>query len=120
MAVVDRSIVFCGNDCDVTFPEQFTVRKYNTNLEYTTHRVVRYTTSNTYTFVYCMMRFPDKVTVRLCSNDIVAMNDHTNNYRYLHFSHDTPVDALVCEMLTKKDSLVVLEDTSHDTHPTLF
>lgn len=116
MAVVDRSIVFRSNDCDVTFPEQFTVRKYNTNLDYTNHKVIRYTTSNTYTFVYCMMRSPEKVVVRLDSNDIVATNDS----KYAHFSHDTPVDALVCEMLTKRNSLVTLEDTSHTSHPTLF
>ena len=117
---MDRSIVFRGDGCDVTFPEQFMVRKYNTNLEYTTHRVIRYTTSNAYTFVYCMMRSSDKVIVRLGSNDIVAMNDRTFNSKYVHFSRNTPVDKLVCEMLTKKNSLVVLEDTSHDAHPSLF
>lgn len=117
---MDRSIVFRGNDCDVTFPEQFMVRKYNTNLEYTTHRVIRYTTSNVYTFVYCMMRSSEKITVRLGTNHIVAMNDRTFNSRYVHFSRNTPVDKIVCEMLTKRDSLVVLEDTSNDTPPTLF
>lgn len=117
---MDRSIVFRGDGCDVTFPEQFTVRKYNTDLEYTTHRVIRYTTSNTYTFVYCMMRSSDKVIVRLGTTHIVAMNDHTTDSDYVHFSIDTPVDSLVCEMLTKKNSLVVLEDTSHSTSPTLF
>jgi hypothetical protein len=120
VVAVDWSIVFRGDDCDVTFPEQFVVRNYNTNLDYTTHRVIRYTTSNTYTFVYCMMRSSEKVTVRLGTNDIVAMNDHTLNSGYTHFSRDTPVDKLVCEMLTKRGSLVVLEDTSQDTPPTLF
>lgn len=117
---MDRSIVFRGDDCDVTFPEQFTVRKYNTNLEYTIHKVIRYTTSNTHTFVYCMMRSSEKIIVRLTTNDIVASNDRALDFRYTHFSRDTPVDKLVCEMLTKRDSLVVLEDTSHDTTPTLF
>lgn len=117
MVAVDRSIVFRGNGCDVTFPEQFTVRKYNTELGYTKHKVIRYTTSNTNTFVYCMMRSSENVVVRLGSNDIVAMNHCPPNYRYTHFSRDTPVDALVCEMLTKKNSLVVLEDDSHNTPP---
>lgn len=114
MVAVDRSIVFRGDGCDVTFPEQFTVRSYNNNLEYTTHRVIRYTTSNIYTFVYCMMRSSEKITVRLGTNDIVATNDRTFNYKCTHFSRDTPVDKLVCEMLTKKGSLVVLEDDTHD------
>lgn len=117
---MDRSIVFRCNDYDVTLPEQFTVRKYNTKLDYTTHRVIRYNTSNIYTFVYCMMRSSEKVIVRLGSNHIVATNDHMSDYKRIHFSHDTPVDSLVCEMLTKRDSLVVLEDSSHDSPPTLF
>lgn len=120
MVVVDRSIVFRGDDCDVTFPEQFTVRKYNSNLDYTTHRVIRYTTSNTYTFVYRMMRSSERVIVRLGSNHIVAMNDCATDFRRTQYSHDTPVDALVCDMLTKDGSLVVLEDTSCDAPPTLF
>ena len=120
MVAVDRSIVFRGDDCDVTFPEQFMVRKYNTNLEYTTHRVIRYTTSNIYTFVYCMMRSSEKVTVRLGTNGIVAMNNRPLDFTHIHFSRNTPVDKLVCEMLTKRDSLVVLEDISNDTPPTLF
>lgn len=117
---MDRGIVFRGNGYDVTFPEQFTVRKYNNRLNYTTHRVIRYVTANTYTFVYCMMRSSEKVTVRLDSEDIVATNDRPDNPKHIHFSHSIPVDALVCEMLTKRDSLVVLEDASHDTSPTLF
>lgn len=117
---MDRSIVFRSDGYDVTLPEQFTVRKYNTKLEYTVHRVIRYTTSNTHTFVYCMTRSSDKVIVRLDSNDIVAINDRTIDYKYTHFPHNTPVDAIVCEMLTNRDSLVVLEDTSSDTPLTLF
>ena len=120
MVAVGRSIVFRGDDYDVTFPEQFTVRKYNTLLEYTTHRVIRYATSNTYTFVYCMMRSPEKVIVRLSSNEIVATNDREFDFWHTRFPRDTPVDKLVCEMLTKRGSLVVLEDTSHDAPPTLF
>lgn len=120
MVAVDRSIVFRGDDCDVTFPEQFMVRKYNTNLEYTTHRVIRYTTSNTHTFVYCMMRSSEKVVVRLGTKHIVAMNDRTTDSKHIHFSTNTPVDSLVCEMLTNKNSLVVLEDTPDNTSLTLF
>lgn len=117
---MDRSIVFRGDDYDVTFPEQFTVRKYNTNLEYTTHRVIRYTTSNTHTFVYCMMRSPEKVIVRLGTNAIVAMNDRSPNSTYIHFSRDTPVDSLVCEMLTRRNSLVTLEESADSMQPYLF
>lgn len=117
---MDRSIVFRGNAYDVTFPEQFMARKYNNKLEYTTHRVIRYTTSNTYTFVYCMMRSSQKVIVRLDSNHIAAMDDRTTDHKHVHFSHDTPIDALVCEMLTDKDSLVVPDVASNKMEPTLF
>lgn len=117
---MDGGIVFRGDDHDVTFPKSFTVRKYDNQLNYTLHNVIRYPTSNAHTFVYCMMRSSEKVTVRIDAKNIVAMNDRLDNFKYAHFSHDTPVDALVCEMFTKQDSLVVLEDTSHNAPSTLF
>jgi len=58
-----------------------------------------------------MMRSTEKVTVRVSDSEIIAQNDRLSNYRYMHFSADTPISNIVCEMLTKKDSIVLLEDT---------
>lgn len=101
--------------CDgsvVTFPKAFRVRKYDNALNYSVHNVLRYHTKNSRAFVYCMMRSPEKVTVRVSDSDIIAQNDRLSNYKYMHFPVDTPISNIVCEMLTKKHSLVVLEDTN--------
>jgi hypothetical protein len=120
LVVVDGDIVCGGDDCDVIFPRGFKVRKYRNDLSYTVHNVVRYPTTNMYTFVYCMMKSPKKVTVRVNSEEIVAMNDSLYDYKYIHFERNTPVDKLVCQMLTDSESLVVLEDISNTPEPTLF
>lgn len=117
---MDSRIIFCGNDCDVIFPKSFVVRKYDNKLNYSVHKVIRYHTINPQTFVYCMMRSTEKVTVRVDSEKIVAMSDRIGQPKYIHFSHETPVDKLVCEMLTKKESLVVLDTPWDTTNPTLF
>ncbi len=120
MVVVDGDIVYGGDDCDVTFPRGFKVRKYRNDLSYTVHNVVRYPTTNMHTFVYCMMKSPKKVTVRVNNEEIVAMNYSLYDYKHIYFERNTPVDKLVCQMLTDSESLVVLEDTSNTTEPTLF
>ena len=120
MVVVDGDIVYGGDDCDVTFPRGFKVRKYRNDLSHTIHNVVRYPTRNMYTFVYCMMKSSKKVTVRVDSEKIVAMNDSLYDYKYIHFDRSIPVDKLVCQMLTDSESLVVLEDMPTTTEPTLF
>lgn len=117
---MDGGIVFRGNGFDVVFPKYFTVRKYDNKLNYSHHKIIRYYTSNTHTFVYCMMRSPEKVTVWIDSESIVAMNERLDCPKYNHFSHETPVDKLLCEMFTNKDSLVVVEDTLDIVQPTLF
>ena len=117
---MDGDIVYGGDDCDVTFPRRFKVRKYRNDLSYTVHNVVRYPTKNMNTFVYCMMKSSKKVTVRVDNEALVAMNDSLYDYKHIHFERNTPVDKLVCQMLTDPESLVVLEDISNFTEPTLF
>lgn len=117
---MDGDVVFRAHDCDVVFPNQFTVRKYGNDLNYTLHRVIRYYTSNPQTYVYCMMRSSQKVTVRIDSENIVAMNDRPGNPKYIHFPHTTRIPNIVCEMLTNPKFLVVLESSSEDESPTLF
>ena len=117
---MDGDVVFRGHDCDVVFPKHFTVRKYGNDLNYTLHKVIRYYTSNPQTYVYCMMRSSQKVTMRIDSENIVAMNDRIDNPKYIHFSHSTRVPNIVCEMLTTPKSLVVPESSSNDESPTLF
>ena len=117
---MDGRIIFRGNDCDVIFPKSFVVRKYDNKLNYSVHNVICYHTINPQTFVYCMMRSTEKVIVRVDSEKIVAMNDRIGQSKYIHFSHETPVDKLVCEMLTKKDSLVVLDKPRYTSNPALF
>lgn len=117
---MDSRIIFRCNDCDVIFPKSFAVRKYDNKLNYSVHNVIRYYTINPQTFVYCMMRSTEKVIVRVDNEKIVAMNDRIGQPKYIRFSHGTPVDKLVCEMFTKKDSLVVLDRPGDTTNPTLF
>lgn len=117
---MDGDIVYGGDDCDVIFPIGFKVRKYRNDLSYTVHNVIRYPTRNTHTFVYCMMKSSKKVTVRVDDEAIVAMNDSLYEPKYIHFERSTPVSNLVCQLLTSSESLVVLEDTSNTTEPTLF
>ena len=109
--------------CDgsvVTIPKGFRVRKYDNSLNYRSHNVLRYCTKHPYTFVFCMMRSTEKVTVRVTESDIVAQNDRLGNYKYMHFDARTPIDKIVCEMLTKRDSLVVLDDNTQSVEQTLF
>lgn len=120
MVAVDGDIVYGGNDCAVIFPRGFKVRKYRNDLSYTVHNVVRYPTTNMRTFVYCMMKTSKKVTVRVNNEAIVAMNDSLYEPKYIHFERSTPVNNLVCQLLTDSESLVVLEDTPNNTEPTLF
>ena len=117
---MDGDIVYGGNDCAVTFPREFKVRKYRNDLSYTVHNVVRYPTTNMHTFVYCMMKTSKKVTVRVNNKEIVAMNDSLHDHKYIHFERSTSVSSLVCQMLTDSDSLIVLEDTANTVEPTLF
>lgn len=117
---MDGDIVYGGDDCDVTFPRGLKVRKYRNDLSYTVHNVVRYSTTNMCTFVYCMMKTSKKVTVRVNDEEIIAMNNSLYDYKYIHFERSTPVDKLVCQMLTDSESLVVLEDSMNTEEPTLF
>lgn len=102
--------IFYCNGSVVTFPKGFRVRKYDNALNYRSHNVLRYATKHARTFVYCMMRSSEKVTVRVTESEIVAMNDRLDGYKYMYFSATTPIDKVVCEMLTKRDSLVVPDD----------
>ena len=109
--------------CDghvVSFPNIFRVRKYDNKLSYRTHNVIRYATKNTHTFVYRMMRSAEEVVVCVTDSDIVAQNASLGGYKYMHFPSSTPIDNVVCEMLTKRDSLVVLDDNPDSIEQTLF
>lgn len=117
---MDGDVAFRAHGCVVVFPKHFTVRKYGNDLNYTLHNVIRYYTSNPQTYIYCMMRSSQKVTVRIDSENIVAMNGRTDNPKYIHFPHTTHIPNIVCEMLTTPKSLVVLESSSKDESPTLF
>lgn len=111
---------FYCNGHVVSFPQIFRVRKYNNALGYRTHNVLRYETTDTHTFVYRMMRSTEEVVVRLTESDIVAQNDRLGNYKYMHFDVRTPIDKIVCEMLTKPNSLVVLDDNLESVEQPLF
>nr|DAX59679.1 MAG TPA: hypothetical protein [Bacteriophage sp.] len=109
--------------CDghiVSFPNTFRVRKYNNSLDYLTHNVIRYATMHTHTFVYRMMRSTEEVVVRVTDSDIVAQNDRLRAHKYMHFPPSTHIKNIVCEMLTKPDSLVVLDTNSDSVEQTLF
>jgi len=109
--------------CDghvVSFPQIFRVRKYNNSLDYRTHNVLRYETTDTHTFVYRMMRSNEGVVVRVTESDIVAQNDRLDAYKYMHFPAHTPINKVVCEMLTKTNSLVVLDDNPESVEQPLF
>ncbi len=111
---------FYCDGCDVVIPNGFRVRKYDNSLNYRSHNVIRYNTKYPRTFVFCMMRSTEKVTVRVTEFDIVAQNDRLCNYKYMHFDARTPIDKIVCEMFTKRDSLVVLDDNPQSVDLTLF
>lgn len=109
--------------CDghtVSFPHIFRVRKYDNLLNYRTHNVIRYETMDAHTFVYRMMRSIDEVVVRVTDSDILAQNNRLGAHKYMHFPSSTPIDKIVCEMLTKRDSLVVLDDNLGSVELTLF
>lgn len=109
--------------CDghtVSFPRIFRVRKYDNHLNYRTYNVIRYETMDTHTFVYRMMRTVEEVVVRVTHSDILAQNNRLGAYKYMHFPSSTTIDKIVCEMLTKPDSLVVLDDAPDLLEQTLF
>lgn len=115
-----RYFVCRCNGFDVKIPKGFRVRKYNNSLDYHTHNVLFYATKQPNVFVYCMMRSMERVTVRICELEIIAQNDHLRGHKYMHFSVDTPIENIVCEMLTKPDSLIVLDDDPNMIEQTLF
>ena len=53
-------------------------------------------------------------------SDIVAKNERLGGYKYMHFDARTPIDKIVCEMFTKHDSLVVLDDDPQSVELPLF
>lgn len=114
-----RSHFYCDGHI-VSFPNIFRIRKYNNSLDYRTHNVIRYDTMHTHTFVYRMMRSIEEVVVRVTDSDIVAQNDRLGAYKYMHFPPFTPIENIVCEMLTKPDSLVVLDTNPDSVEQTLF
>lgn len=111
---------FYCDGCAVVIPKWFRVRKYDNSLNYRSHNVLRYNTKHPHTFVFCMMRSTEKVTLRVTESDIVAQNDSLSNYKYMHFDARTPIDKIVCEMLTRRDSLVVLDDDPQSVELTYF
>lgn len=111
--------IYCDGHT-VSVPNIFKVRKYNNSLDYRTHNVIRYDTIHTHTFVYRMMRSIEEVVVRVTDSDIVAQNDRLGAYKYMHFPASTHIENIVCEMLTKPDSLVVLDTNPDSVEQTLF
>lgn len=115
----------CGSRfyCDgvvVTVPKGFRVRRYDNKLNYRTHNVLQYPTKHRDSFIFCMMRSTEKVWVHITGSEIVAMNDRLENLKYKHFSPTTPIENIVCEMFTKRDSLVVLDDNPESIEQPLF
>lgn len=111
--------IYCDGHT-VSVPNIFKVRKYNNSLDYRTHNVIRYDTMHMHTFVYRMMRSIEEVVVRVTDSDIVAQNDRLGAYKYMHFPLSTHIENIVCEMLTKPDSLVVLDTNPDSVEQTLF
>lgn len=117
---MDRISRLRCNGHTVSFPRIFRVRKYNGSLNYRTHSVIRYETSHPTVYTYQMSRSTERVSVRVTDSDIVAENDRLGAYKYMHFPASTPIANIVCEMLTKSDSLVVLDDSTDSIEQTLF
>jgi hypothetical protein len=67
-----------------------------------------------------MMRSTEKVWVRITESEIVAMNNRLGNPKYMHFPLSTPIENIVCEMLTMRDALVVIDDNPQSIEQTLF
>ena len=110
---------YCNGDV-VSVPKGFRVRRYDNKLNYRTHNVLQYPTKHSDSFFFCMMRSTEKVWVRITESEIVAMNDRLGNSKYMHFPVTTPIENIVCEMLTKPDSLVVLDTNPDSVEQTLF
>lgn len=117
---MDRGSCFYCNDGIVTVPNGFRVRRYDNKLNYRTHNVLRYPTKHRDSFFFCMMRSTEKVWVRITESEIVAMNDRLENPKYMHFPTTTPIESVVCEMLTRRDALVVIDDNPQSVEQTLF
>lgn len=109
---MDRDPTFYCNGSVITFPNTFRVRKYDNDLNYTTHNILRYHTADTHTFIYRMTRSTESVTVRITKSEIIAQNDRLGNHKYMRFSLNTPIPNIVCEMLSKHNSLVILDNTT--------
>lgn len=110
---------YCNGDI-VSIPNCFRVRRYDNKLNYRTHNVLQYPTKHRDSFFFCMMRSTEKVWVRITESEIVAMNDRLGNPKYMHFPLTTPIENIVCEMLTKRDALVVLDDNPESFEQPLF
>lgn len=110
---------YCKGDI-VTVPKGFRIRRYDNSLNYRTHDVLRYSTNHRDSFFFCMMRSTEKVWVRITESEIVAMNDCLGNPKYMHFPTTTPIENIVCEMLTERDALVVLDDNPESFEQPLF
>nr|DAR04879.1 MAG TPA: hypothetical protein [Caudoviricetes sp.] len=67
-----------------------------------------------------MMRSTEKVWVRITESEIVAMNNRLGNPKHMHFPLTTPIENIVCEMLTRRDALVVIDDNPQSIEQTLF
>ena len=113
------STFYCDGHA-VTFPKNFRVRCYDNSLSYHTHNVLGYATKHARTFVYRMMRSFESVIVCVTNFDIVAQNDRLGAYKYMHFPATASIDKIVCEMLTKRDSMVVLDENPDTIELPLF
>lgn len=120
LVAVDCLLTFYCDGCVVVIPSRFRVRKYDNSLHYRSHNVLRYHTKHPRTFVFRMMRSTEKVTLRVTESDIVAQNDRLGGYKYMHFDARTPIDKIVCEMFTKRGSLVVLDENPDSIESPLF
>lgn len=109
--------------CDgrvVTIPKGFRVRCYNNSLNYNTHNVIRYHTDHSHTFVFCMMKSTGQVKITVTNDDIVARVDRLGSHRYNHYNASTPIENIVCSMLTEQGRLIVPDSNSNSVDLTLF
>lgn len=111
---------FYCDGCVVTIPKGFRVRCYDNSLNYKTHNVIRYHTDHSHTFVFCMVKSNAQVKITITNDDVVARVDRPGEHRYSHFSPTTPIESIVCNMLTERGRLIVLDDVPNTIESTLF
>lgn len=96
------------DDYVLIFPESIDIRFYNNKLEYTSHRVTRYSTDKPNKFVYSVAKTNEIVVIIVNKHNIVAKHV-SNNVSVYTYDFSTPIKNVVCDALTQRNRLTVLQ-----------